>query len=150
MRAKGALREPPCAYDSTAPASKRGAMRRILATMLLVAAATVPALADDPAQTPGSNITVTQCQAKLDKPPLKIGYSNTAPQTATEVDFTVHSSAGIIQTVKDTGKFATGTPITHVFDLPENTSPLGLSSARCTVTKVVYANGTTWVNPSPP
>jgi hypothetical protein len=125
-------------------------MRCILATILLAAAATLPAAAADPEQTPGSNVTVSQCQAKLDKPPLKIGYSNTAVQTAIEVDFTVVTAAGIIRTVKDTGTFASGTPIVHVFDLPDNTSPLGLSSARCIVTKVIYKNGTTWLNPSPP
>jgi hypothetical protein len=141
-------------------------MRRILATTILVAAAAFPASAPafpiastpapaptpiaTPMQTKGSNITVTLCQAKLDKPPLKIAYSNTATQTAHEVDFSVVTSAGIIRTVKDRGTFATGTPITHVFDLPDNTSPLGLSDAKCIVTKVVYQDGTSWTNPSPP
>ena len=111
-------------------------------------ATAAPALAD-PVQTPGSKISITQCHAQLDKPPLKIGYANTAAQTASEVDFVVTGSAGTITTVKDRGTFATGTPIVHVFDLPEDTSPLGLSSARCVVTKVVYADGTSWVNPNP-
>jgi hypothetical protein len=124
-------------------------MRRIIAAVVLASAAIAPAAAD-PVQTPGSNVTVTGCRAQLDKPPLKIGYSNTAKQTATEVDFTVVTSAGTLRTVKDTGTFATGTPISHVFSLPEDASPLGLSSARCIVTKVVYADGTSWVNPSPP
>jgi hypothetical protein len=101
--------------------------------------------AADLQQTPGSNITVTTCHAQLDKPPLRIGYTNTAATTATEVDFAiVVVAAGVIQTVHDVGKFAHGTPISHVFALPPDTSPLGLSSARCVVTKVVYADGTTW------
>ena len=123
-------------------------IRPILAVLLAVMAAAAPARADV-AQTPGSNITVNLCHAQLDKPPLKIGYKNTAPLTATEVDFTVVGSAGVIQTVKDTGKFAPGAPIVHVFALPPDTSPLGLVSARCLITRVVYADGTTWANPSP-
>lgn len=124
-------------------------MRRSISALVAAAAITaaVPAFAD-PVQTPGSNVTVTTCHAQLDKPPLKIGYTNAAPLTAVEVDFTVAGNAGVIQTVKDTGKFASGAPIVHVFSLPLDASPLGLSSARCIVTKVVYADGTTWVNPA--
>jgi hypothetical protein len=103
-----------------------------------------------PAQTAGSSVTVTTCRAQLDKPPLKIGYTNDAKKTATEIDFTIVDSAGVVRTIKDTGTFATGIPILHVFDLPEDTSPLGLSAARCAITRIVYADGTTWVNPSPP
>jgi len=105
------------------------------------------AAAADPAQTPGSNVTVTTCRAQLDKPPLRIAYENVAPLTAAEVDFAVVGSVGVITTVRDIGKFVKGTPISHVFSLPEDTSPLGLSSARCIVTKVVYADGTAWLNP---
>jgi hypothetical protein len=124
-------------------------MRRILAAFVVAAAAIAPAAAD-PVQTPGSNVTVTGCRAQLDKPPLRISYSNAAKLTATEIDFTVVTSAGTLRTVKDTGTFATGTPISHVFSLPDDASPLGLSSAHCIVTKVLYTDGTSWVNPSPP
>ena len=120
----------------------------LLAFSLFGAATAAPTT--PPVQTPGSNITITQCHAQLDPPPLRIGYSNTAQATAKEIDFTVVGSAGTIQTVTDRGNFATGTPINHVFALPANVSPLGLSSARCVVTKIVYADGTTWVNPTPP
>jgi len=101
-----------------------------------------------PVQTPGSNITISTCHAQVDRPPLKIEYKNVAPQTATEVDFTVSGSAGVIKEVQDTGQFATGAPIVHVFSLGVDASPLGLASARCIVTKVVYADGTTWINPA--
>jgi hypothetical protein len=124
-------------------------MRPFLASIAIAAVLPLAAVAE-PAQTPGSNITISLCRAQLDKPPLKIAYTNTSPLTATEVDFTLTGSAGTITRVKDTGQFTTGTPISHVFSLPDDTSPLGLSSARCVVTKVVYADGTTWVNPSPP
>jgi hypothetical protein len=102
-----------------------------------------------PAQTPGSNITITTCHAQLDPPPLRIAYVNDAKVTATEVDFEVDGNAGTIQTVTDRGTFESGKPINHVFALPVNASPLGLSSARCIVTKVAYADGTVWKNPRP-
>jgi hypothetical protein len=112
-----------------------------------IAAAALATAAADPEQTPGSNITVTTCHPQIGVPPLRIGFSNTASTTAVEVDFSVIGTAGMIRTVKDVGKFEAGTPISHVFALPDGTSPLGLASARCVVTKVVYADGTTWVNP---
>jgi hypothetical protein len=108
------------------------------------AAPTVP-----PAQTPGSNIAVTECTAQLDPPPLKIGFRNTASDSATEVDFAV-VGVGTITTVADRGTFAPSKPVTHEFALPQGTSPLGLSSARCIVTKVIYSTGRTWTNPNPP
>lgn len=100
-----------------------------------------------PAQTPGSNITITTCHAQLDPPPLRIAYVNTAKTTATEIDFEIDSNAGPIETVTDRGSFESQKPINHVFELPTGASPLGLSSARCIVTKVVYADGTVWKKP---
>ena len=102
-----------------------------------------------PAQTAGSNVTITTCHAQLDPPPLRIAYVNTAKQTATEVDFEIDTNAGQLQTVSDRGSFESQKPINHVFALPADVSPLGLSSARCIVTKVVYADGTVWRNPKP-
>jgi hypothetical protein len=100
-----------------------------------------------PAETPGSNVTITTCHAQLDPPPLRIGYVNTAKATATEIDFQIDSTAGPLETVTDRGNFESQKPINHVFALPTDVSPLGLSSVRCTVTKVVYADGTVWKNP---
>lgn len=117
----------------------------VLSAVLLVAAAA----STEPEQTPGSNITVTQCHAQLDPPASRIGYTNTAKVAAAQVEFTIEDSAGTVQVVTDRGNFAPATPITHVFKLPQDVSPLGLSSARCIVTKVVYADGTTWTNPNP-
>lgn len=101
-----------------------------------------------PAQTAGSNITVTTCHAQLDPPPLRIAYVNNAPKTAVEVDFQIVGPTGaVIQNVSDRGSFGTNQPINHVFRLPNDVSPLGFSSARCEVTKVVYADGTVWTVP---
>ena len=102
-----------------------------------------------PVQTPGSNITITTCHAQLDPPPLRIAYINTAKVTATEVDFEIDSNAGLIETLADRGTFESEKQIDHVFALPTGASPLGLSSARCMVRKVVYADGTVWSNPKP-
>lgn len=102
-----------------------------------------------PAQTPGSNITITTCHAQLDPPPLRIAYVNTAKVAATEIDFEVDSNFGTIETVVDRGTFESGKPINHVFALPTDVSPLGLSAPRCVVTKVAYADGTVWNNPKP-
>jgi hypothetical protein len=124
-------------------------VRRVLAAILAMTVPAVAALAD-PAQTPGANITVTTCHAQLGKPPLRIAYENVAEKTAHEVDFSIVDAAGLIETVRDVGTFESGKPINHVFDLSPDVSPLGLSSARCVVTKVVYADGTTWANPNPP
>ncbi len=124
------------------------AMRRsTIAAVALFSACAVPAVAE-PVQTPGSNVTVTTCHAQLDPPPLRIAYVNTSSLTATEVDFEINTTAGTIQSVVDRGHFEKGSPINHVFALPPNTSPLGLSSPKCVVTKVVYADGTSWVNPA--
>ena len=111
--------------------------------------ATPPPATPQPVQTAGSNITITTCHAQLDPPPLRIAYVNTAKQTATEVDFEIDTNAGQLQTVSDRGSFESEKPINHVFALPVDASPLGLSSARCVVTKVVYADGTVWKNPKP-
>ena len=124
-------------------------MRRVLAAIVAMTVPAVAALAD-PAQTPGSNITVTTCHAQIGKPPLRIAYENVSTKTAHEVDFSIVDAAGLIETLRDVGTFESGKPINHVFDLSPDVSPLGLSSAQCTVTKVVYADGTTWVNPNPP
>ena len=100
-----------------------------------------------PAQTTGSNVTVTTCHAQLDPPPLRIAYVNTAPVAASEVDFDIVTVVGTVESVADRGHFAPGKPINHVFKLPQDVSPLGLSSVACVVTKVIYADGTSWTKP---
>jgi hypothetical protein len=124
-------------------------MRRVLAAIVVLMAPAVAAWAD-PTQTPGSDITVTTCHAQIGKPPLRIAYQNASQKTAHEVDFSIVDAAGLIQTVRDVGTFESGKPINHVFDLSPDVSPLGLSSAQCVVTKIVYADGTKWMNPNPP
>lgn len=109
-----------------------------------------PAPTEAPVQTPGSNIVVRSCHAQLDPPPLRIDYTNAAPKAATDVDFAIVNRFDTIATVQDHGAFGTGEKINHVFRLPQNVSPLGLNEVHCIVTKVIYADGSSWVNPSPP
>ena len=99
-------------------------MRRILAAIVAMTVPAVAALAD-PAQTPGSNITVTTCHAQIGKPPLRIAYENASTKTAHEVDFSIVDAAGLIETLRDVGTFESGKPINHVFDLSPDVSPLG-------------------------
>lgn len=114
----------------------------------LTAIAVVVALGATPSPPPSdSNISVTNCHAQLDPPPLRIGYTNTAPVTAVEVDFVVVGVVGTIERVVDRGRFEPGKAIDHVFKLPLDVSPLGLSSVRCVVTRVLYVDGTSWEQP---
>lgn len=119
--------------------------RRRLAIIALLS--TLGATPSPLPQTTGSNIDVTTCHAQLGPPPLRIAYTNTAPLAAVEVDFDIVTVVGTIDSVSDRGHFAPSKPINHVFALPPDVSPLGLSSVQCVVTKVVYADGTTWAKP---
>lgn len=130
-------------------AETSGDMRRIVALAVAMTAPAAVASADL-VQTPGSNIVVTTCHGQIGKPPLRIAYKNDSQKTAKEVDFSVTDAAGLVRTVRDVGTFEAGAQINHVFDLPPDVSPLGLSSANCIVTKVTYADGTSWTNPNPP
>ncbi|HEY1428059.1 MAG TPA: hypothetical protein VGF18_00670 [Candidatus Tumulicola sp.] len=123
-------------------------MRYMLLAFALTASVASAAIAD-PDPSADSNITVTTCHAQLDPPPLRIVYKNTAPSTVTEVDFDVRTPAGLLTSVNDEGKFASGATINHVFSLPSGSSPLGMSQAHCDVTKVKFADGTVWPSPSP-
>jgi hypothetical protein len=123
------------------------AFNGIVLAQLLVAVwpfSSPPPPTPPPVQTPGSNVTITTCFAQVQPPLLRIGYVNTAKAAAVEIDFDVESNAGPITTVTDRGTFESNAPIVHVFPLPSDVSPLGLSSARCVVTKVAYADGKTW------
>ncbi|HKE37160.1 MAG TPA: hypothetical protein VKB39_07005 [Candidatus Baltobacteraceae bacterium] len=127
-------------------------MLKFVLAQVLVAGwpfATAAPATPPPVQTPGSNVTITTCHAQLDPPPLRITYINTAKATATEIDFQVNSNAGSIEAISDRGKFETGKEVSHVFALPPDFSPLGLSSARCIVMRVVYSDGIVWKNPNP-
>jgi hypothetical protein len=154
----------------------RSSMRNIIALLGAVAMTTAIAIADV-AQTPGSKITVSQCTLKLPSDPavttgvnaqgqpttsesvtlgstgsssIRIGYTNDADVAAAEIDFALVGRTGTMTSVKDVGKLGAGAVIQHDFKIHLDSFPLNPGATKCIVTKVVYADGTAWVNPSPP
>lgn len=137
--------------------------------------AAIPAAAQEPRQTPGSNIAVEQCNAHrhsagspghawidpygryhgLGNFPYSVGflaieYMNTAHKAAREIDFGLVSRGSLIALAKDVGTFSSGTRITHEFSLDPEVFPIGTAFPYCAVMRVKYADGTEWHNPSPP
>ena len=130
----------------------------------------------DVAQTPGSKITVSQCTLKLPSDPtvttgvnaqgqptttesatlgssgsssIRIGYPNDADIAAGEIDFALVGRAGTMTSVKDVGKIGAGAEIQRDFEIQLDSFPLNPGATKCIVTKVLYADGTAWVNPKP-
>jgi len=151
-------------------------MRNILSLLSAIALTTAIANADA-TQTPGSKITVSQCAIKLASEPtmgtgvnaqgrpttsetvtlgstgsssVRIGYTNDADVAASEVDFTLVGRSGAMTSVKDVGKIDANKDIEHDFKIQLGSFPLNPAATKCIVTKVLYADGTAWVNPSPP
>lgn len=135
----------------------------------------VPAAAQDLRQTPGSQITVTQCNPHrhqagspghpwidpygiyhgVDHFPYDVGflgiaYTNDAAKTATEIDFGLVSRGSLIALTKDVGTFSTGAKIDHEFSLDPEVFPIGTAFPYCAVLRVKYADGTEWRNLRPP
>lgn len=146
---------------------------RLLAACALLIA--LPASAQQLQQTPGSQITVTQCAPHrhqvgspghpwidpygiyhgVERFPyevgfLGIGYTNTARKAATEVDFGLVSRGSLIAVAKDVGTFSSGAKIDHEFSLDPEVFPIGTAFPYCAVLRVKYADGTQWRNASPP
>lgn len=135
----------------------------------------VPASAQELRQTPGSNITVEQCNPHrhaLGSPghawidpygnvhargnfPYAVGflaveYTNDAAKAAQEIDFGLVSRGSLIALAKDVGTFSPGARINHEFSLDPEAFPIGTTFPYCAVMRVKYANGTEWRNPNPP
>jgi hypothetical protein len=148
-------------------------MRNMLAFLSAVALTTAVAHADA-AQTPGSKIAVSQCTLKLagdttitpgangsgnsetvtlgtsSASSIRIGYTNEAAIAAAEVDFSLVGRSGSMTSVKDVAKIGAGAEIQHDFKIHLNAFPLNPGATKCIVTKVLYADGSSWVNPAPP
>lgn len=127
-------------------------------------------------QTPGSQITVYQCNphqhtAGTSHPwidpygmrhpgnvhtfPytegfLGITYANTAAKAAKEIVFGLVSRGSLIAVANDLGTFSPGVKIDHEFDVSPEIFPIGTSFPYCAVLRVKYADGTEWYNPQPP
>lgn len=81
---------------------------------------------------------------------LEIHYVNTAKTAAKEIDFGLSARNVLVAQVKDVGTFSTGIAIDHDFLIPRSVFPLRTGLPQCPVLKVVYADGSSWVNPNPP
>ncbi len=135
-----------------------------LASVALIAAA--PA---KPADHHPAPVVIDACTAKLPKSPaittkldsnhhvsqfhsqsisigngLTIAFTNTAKVAAREINFSFGTERRTILTKRDAGTFAPHVKITHRFPFPHDVSVIGIGSATCRVTKVVFADGSTW------
>ncbi|HEV3153843.1 MAG TPA: hypothetical protein VGZ02_08580 [Candidatus Baltobacteraceae bacterium] len=138
-------------------------------------ACAIPAAAQTLTQTPGSKITVSQCnphQHHVGMPGhpwidpygiyhgaepfpytegfLEVGYTNNASKPAKEVDFGLVSRGSLIAYAKDVGTFSPGVAIDHEFSVDPEIFPIGTALPYCAVLRVVYTDGTQWQNPTPP
>jgi len=125
-------------------------------------------------QTPGSNILVTTCDphrhTAAEAHPwidpygvwhyhgafpyydafLAITFKNQAAVNVTEIDFGLVSRGWLIAVAKDVGTFSPGVAIDHEFVVSPEIFPIGTTAPYCAVLRVKYADGTIWVNPTPP
>lgn len=152
-------------------------MKRLLAPIVLLAlplAASAQTAPQMP-QTPGSNVLVTECDAHqhtvaqahpwidpygywhygLSDFPyydgfLAISYENRAPLAASEIDFGLVARGSLVAVAKDVGTFAPGAAIDHEFVVGGSIFPLGTALPYCAVMRVKYADGSEWINPTPP
>lgn len=144
----------------------------IVATLCALVAPSV-ATADQQRQTPGSNVTITDCTPHFGKSDtssmttnpggtertmsttvgdpsvLHLSFTNDAKVAAKEVDVSLVERDRVVQSVKDSGTFARGETIRHKFLLASSVSPLGAANAYCAVTAVRYADGKSWSAPAP-
>ena len=137
-------------------------------------AAAVPAVAQSPAQTPGSNVTIADCnphqhaagyaghpwidpygayhgpaQFPYTEGFLEISYTNDASKAAKEIDFGLVARGSLIAFVKDAGTFSPGARIDHEFSVDPQIFPIGTALPYCAVMRVKYADGSEWRNNQP-
>ena len=149
----------------------------VTALTAMLAAGAVVGYAQTLKQTPGSQISVAQCNPHQHQPGvgrahpwidpygilhsninafpytegfLGITYANQASKAATEVDFGLVSRGYLIAVVNDAGTFSPNVSIVHEFSVSPEIFPIGTSLPYCAVMRVKYADGTEWRNPNPP
>ena len=147
------------------------------AAALAFAALTLPNLASAQPhlrQTPGSQITVSQCRPHLhtaaqahpwidpygywhyhgffpyEEGFLEITYVNNANVAATEIDFGLVARHSLIAVVTDKGTFSPGATVDHEFSVDRQIFPIGTEFPYCAVMRVIYTDGSTWTNPRIP
>jgi hypothetical protein len=83
-------------------------------------------------------------------PTLAIDYVNVSSKAATEIEFGLLARSNLVAEVRDVGTFSPNVEIKHDFGLSPNVFPLGTGLPRCVALRVVFANGSKWVNPHLP
>jgi hypothetical protein len=148
--------------------------RSFAAALAAFALAALPASAQGLQQTPGSRITITQCNPHRHRVSgahpwidpygvyhgpenfpytegfLAVTYTNDAPKAAKEIDFGLVARGSLIAVTKDVGTFTNGATIAHEFSVDPEIFPVGTAFPYCAVLRVQYADGSIWNNPNPP
>jgi hypothetical protein len=134
----------------------------LTATLLATAAACG---ASEIQQTPGSNVVISNCdlrrrndivESNFRATPYKsaltatlsLDYRNQAAAPMSAVVFGVVSDGKLIAIGEDSGRFAPGVPIHHQLVLAGASPSTG--QTECIVLRVLYQNGTAWLNPHSP
>ena len=152
----------------------RASMKALLIALSCALLALTVASADTLPQTPGSKILLTECYPHRHTPAqahswidpygtphdqsnfpswdafLGISYRNQASVAATEIGFGLVSQGSLIAVAKDLGTFSPNVAIDHEFVVSSEIFPLKTPQPTCVVLWVKYADGTMWVNSSPP
>jgi hypothetical protein len=81
---------------------------------------------------------------------LSIDYTNITGAVMTTIDFGLVARGRLVAEIRDVGKFSPNAEIKHQFGLSRNVFPLRTALAQCVPLHIVYADGTSWVNPHLP
>jgi hypothetical protein len=76
---------------------------------------------------------------------VAVDYRNAAAVAARRVDFAVVAFGTTVGVARESGTFAPGVVISHTLALPHDVFPLGTALPTCSVRRVEYADGTSWV-----
>ena len=107
-------------------------------------------------QTPGSNVALSRCYTA---PGIRINFTNTAQQDATQIILGVVQMGKVVWTDTDSGTFTPGKLFERGWgsDVAPKSQVLAgqavmtdLLQEYCVVLGVTYADGTSWKKPSPP
>ena len=161
----------------TAHAKAKRPMNRTLATVVLSAAVATGYAgvgAQEPEQTPGSQILVSDCYPHGHAPGtahpwidpygvmhsaadfpygqrfLAISFENTAQKVAKEIDFGLVAHGELVAVANDIGTFAPGKPVRNEFTISPQIFPIRSEFPYCAVLRVKYVDGTEWRIPFAP
>jgi hypothetical protein len=78
---------------------------------------------------------------------LSIDYMNVTPSVMRTIDFGLIARGELVAEVRDVGTFSPNAEIKHRFGLSPNVFPLQTALTQCLPLRIIFADGTTWVNP---